>query len=68
VGDNKQAYSFFGFVDKKLLDPSFNPSQLSKLVSKELVSDSYIFSNKSKILMLPVENEFKPSFLNGIHG
>jgi DEAD/DEAH box helicase domain-containing protein len=66
VEDNKQAwYSFLGSWTKKLLDPSFNPSQLSKLVSKELLYDSYIISNKIKDFnaLLPVENDFMPSFL-----
>ena len=66
VEDNKQAwYSFLGSWTKKLLNPSFNPSQLSKLVSKELLYDSYIISNKIKDFnaLLPVENDFTPSFL-----
>ncbi|MEO8255202.1 MAG: hypothetical protein ABI554_12545, partial [Flavobacterium sp.] len=66
VEDNKQSwYSFLGSWTKKLLDPSFNPSQLSKLVSKELLYDSYIIANKIKDFnaLIPVENDFSPSFL-----
>lgn len=63
---NKQAwYLFLASWTRKLLDPSFNPSQLPKLLTKELTVDTYIATNRIKDFnaLVPVEKEFNSTFM-----